>query len=167
MAQHQHDFCKKSFFMGAAPRFCVAALFCGQCYVRVDLKLDELEGQMKGLAFYFLLVGVLSVLVGMVWGIQMSATQDHGLSPAHGHLNLIGWVSMTLFALYYHVVPGAAQSRLAMIHFAVSVVGLIVLVPGIAIVLSGGTESLAKIGSMITVAAMLLFLAVVLRNRAA
>ncbi|QFT58324.1 hypothetical protein FIU94_05750 [Sulfitobacter sp. THAF37] len=122
---------------------------------------------MKGLSFYFLVVGVLSALVGMVWGIQMSATHDHGLSPAHGHLNLIGWVSMTLFALYYHAVPAAADSRLAKVHFAVSVVGLVVLVPGIAIVLSAGTELLAQVGSLVSVAAMLVFLAVVLRNRVA
>lgn len=122
---------------------------------------------MKGLPYYFLVVGVVSALAGMVWGIQMSATHDHGLSPAHGHLNLIGWVSMTLFALYYHAVPAAAQSRLAVIHFYVAVVGLVVLVVGIAIVLSDGAELLAQVGSLITVAAMLLFMVVVLRNRAA
>ena len=42
----------------------------------------------------FFLLAVISALGGMVWGIQMSASGDHSLSPAHGHLNLIGWVSL-------------------------------------------------------------------------
>ena len=60
---------------------------------------------MKGLAFHFFLVAAFCAALGMVWGIQMSASQDHTLSPAHGHLNLLGWVSMGMFGVYYAVTP--------------------------------------------------------------
>lgn len=120
---------------------------------------------MKGISLYFLLAGIVSGICGMVWGIQMSATQNHDLSPAHGHLNLIGWVGMTLFAMFYHGVPAAAQTGIARIHLIVSLTGLVLIVPGIAVVLSGGTDVLAKVGSVVALVSMLLFLAVVLRTR--
>ena len=67
---------------------------------------------MKSISFWFFILGVASVLIGMVWGIQMSATHDHLLSPAHAHLNLLGWVSFSIFAFYYHLVPDAAEGTL-------------------------------------------------------
>jgi len=60
---------------------------------------------MKGVANWFFTTAALCVLIGMAWGIQMAATGDHSLSPAHAHLNLVGWVTMGLFGLYYHNVP--------------------------------------------------------------
>jgi hypothetical protein len=135
------------------------------CSNAVSSGLTKKENKMKGLALYFVLAGVVSGLCGMLWGIQMSISGDHGLSPAHGHLNLLGWVSMTLFGLYYHGVPTAAESGLARVHLVVSLAGLVLIVPGIAVVLSGGTEMLAKIGSLVIVLGMLIFLGVVLRSR--
>ena len=41
---------------------------------------------------------VLLVVAGMIWGIVMAISQDHSTFPAHAHLNLLGWVSLFLFA---------------------------------------------------------------------
>ena len=41
-------------------------------------------------------------------GIAMAMRQDFTLAPAHAHLNLLGWVSMALYGLYYR---GAAVIR--------------------------------------------------------
>lgn len=119
---------------------------------------------MKGLSFAFMALAVLSALTGMAWGIQMSASGDHTLSPAHGHLNLLGWVSLSIFAMFYHLVPRAAEGKLAKVHFALALAGLVVIVPGIVMAISGTGEVLAKLGSVLTVASMLVFLAVVLRD---
>ncbi len=102
----------------------------------------------------------------MVWGIQMAISGKHDLSPAHGHLNLVGWVTTALFGLYYHAVPRAGEAALARLHFVVATAGVAVMVPGIAVALSEGGEALAAIGSIITLASMLIFLLTVLRNRA-
>ncbi|WP_244641026.1 hypothetical protein [Allosediminivita pacifica] len=40
---------------------------------------------MNGLAFAFMALGVFSALLGMARGIQMSASGDHGMAPAHAH----------------------------------------------------------------------------------
>ncbi|MHA6344573.1 hypothetical protein [Roseivivax sp. CAU 1761] len=118
---------------------------------------------MTGLSKGFMILAVLAALCGMAWGIQMSASGDHALAPAHGHLNLIGWVSLSIFAFYYHLVPAAAETLLARIHFALAVAGLVSVVPGIVFALQGTGETLAKLGSLLTILAMLTFLAVVLR----
>lgn len=119
---------------------------------------------MKGIAFWFLVLAVASVSIGMAWGIQMSASQNHVLAPAHGHLNLIGWVSFAVFAFYYHLVPEAAQGRLARVHLGLAVVGLVLMVPGIAFAILERGETLAKLGSIVTLLAFLTFGAVVLRQ---
>lgn len=122
---------------------------------------------MKGIAFWFFLVAVLSVTIGMAWGIQMSASGDHMLAGAHAHLNLVGWASLGLFGLYYHMVPAAAERPLARIHFIVAVAGVVAMVPGIALAITERGELLAIIGSLLTFASMLIFLYTVATNRTA
>lgn len=121
---------------------------------------------MRGISFAFLLSGTIAVLIGMAWGIQMSASADHTLSPAHAHLNLLGWVSFAIYGFYYHLVPAATVSRLAWAHFGVALLGLIVIVPGIAMAVTGAGETLAKIGSMLSILSALMFLIVLWRSRA-
>lgn len=119
---------------------------------------------MKGIPFYFIATAAVLGLCGMLWGIVMSATQDHLLSPAHAHLNLIGWVSMSLFGFYYHLVPAAAANVLAKVHYALATLGVILIVPGIVMAIQETGETLAKVGSVITVLSMILFIYTVLRH---
>ena len=71
------------------------------------------------------------LLVGMAFGIWMSATQDHSLAPAHAHLNLIGGVLLALFGTFYMLVPSAAESRLAKIQVGLTHVAIWFMFPGI------------------------------------
>lgn len=118
---------------------------------------------MKGVSHWFLLTGVISCVIGMAWGIHMSATGDHLLSPAHGHLNLIGWVMMAIFAFYYHLVPQAA-GKLAKIHYLISLATILILVPGISMAIASEADTLAKLGSVLGVISIVLFLYIVVRN---
>lgn len=119
---------------------------------------------MRGLAFWFMLCGVIAVLIGMTWGLRMAATGDHTMMPAHAHLNLVGFVSFEIFAFYYHVVPEAAEGALPRLHLALSFFGLIVMVPGIALALQQRTEALAITGAITSALGMLCFFVVVLRG---
>jgi hypothetical protein len=119
---------------------------------------------MRGVAFAFFASGSVAVLAGMVWGIQMSVTHDHGLAAAHAHLNLVGWVTLGLFGLYYAQTPAAAQSRLAWVHLALAIGGVVLMVPGIVLAIRGGNPALAAAGSMLTLASMVVFFATVLRH---
>ena len=119
---------------------------------------------MTGLPKLYFVTGAVFALIGMVWGIQMSATHDHTLSPAHGHLNLIGFVAMTLFGAYYALVPGAAASRVARVHYGLTVLAVVTLIPGIALAIASDWAVLAQIGSLLTVGSMALYLWIVLRT---
>lgn len=120
---------------------------------------------MKGLSFLLFTVAAVCALIGMGWGIQMSASGNHMLSPAHAHLNLLGWVSLGLFAVYYHLVPGAGATLLARVQAAFAIAGVVVIVPGIVMAITQSGEALAKIGSVLTIVSMLLFLVVVITTR--
>ena len=71
-------------------------------------------------------VSAVVLLVGMVAGIAMGIKQDFLLSPAHAHLNLVGFVLPFVAGLYYRVVPAAAASRLAAFQAPAALVGGIV-----------------------------------------
>ncbi|MCO5059305.1 MAG: hypothetical protein M9905_15790 [Rhizobiaceae bacterium] len=121
---------------------------------------------MNGISKMFFLTGAVFALVGMGWGIHMSASQDHLMAPAHGHLNLIGFVAMSVFGTFYALAPSTA-GRLALFHYLLTVAAVIVLIPGIAIAISGSGEALAKIGSVLAILSMAVFGLVVLRSPAA
>ncbi|NIY73459.1 hypothetical protein HCZ30_13590 [Marivivens donghaensis] len=120
---------------------------------------------MNSVSQRFFAFGALCALIGMAWGIVMSATGDHSLSPAHGHLNLIGFVASSVFGAYYALSPSAAASKLSNVHFWLAVLSVIVIVPGIVMALTEQGETLAKVGSILTILSMLLFFVTVLRNR--
>ena len=119
---------------------------------------------MKGISFYFMILAVLAVVLGMTWGIHMSATHSYNLAPAHAHLNLVGWVTMSIFAFYYHLVPSAADGILPKIHLGAAALGLVTMVPGIVMALRQQGETFAKVGSILTLLSVLLFLMVVLKS---
>ncbi|MBD3836864.1 hypothetical protein [Brevundimonas sp.] len=120
---------------------------------------------MNGVAFYFFLVAVFCVTGGMAWGIQMAISGEHLFAPAHAHLNLVGWATMGLFGLYYHSVPAAAARGLAKAHFVIALVGVVLMVPGIALAVSEKSEAVVAAGALVTFASMLVFLYTVATNR--
>jgi hypothetical protein len=119
---------------------------------------------MRDVAFVFFLSAVLCVTVGMAWGIQMAISQDHLLSGAHAHLNLVGWTTMALFGLYYHLTPHAAATWLARLHAGTAITGVLVIVPGIALSITTGASTLAAVGALLTALSMAIFLFTVLRH---
>ncbi|TAK50316.1 MAG: hypothetical protein EPO23_03715 [Xanthobacteraceae bacterium] len=111
-------------------------------------------------------ISVLILITGMLAGIAMGMTQSFTLAPAHAHLNLIGGVLLFLFGLYYRLVPAAAATRLARVQCGLHIVGALLFPIGIVIVLTAGPsqEIYPIAGSLIVLAAMVLFAVVVWRT---
>lgn len=65
----------------------------------------------------FVLTGLVFLLVGMALGLKMSMTQDFALHGLHAHLNLLGFVVMTLFGLCYRNWPKMKEGKLATVHY--------------------------------------------------
>jgi cbb3-type cytochrome oxidase subunit 1 len=102
---------------------------------------------------------VIAVLVGMSWGIVMAISQDHSAMPAHAHLNLLGWVSLFLFGIFYRLHPALEIARIALIQVCVWIIGTIILTIGVAMLHAGNKagEPFAGIGSFVLLGDMLLF----------
>lgn len=71
----------------------------------------------------FLLAGVFYLLVGMFLGNFMGRTADHSQMPTHAHIMMLGFVSMSIFAVIYHLWPAMQETALAKIHFALHQLG--------------------------------------------
>ena len=75
--------------------------------------------------------------VGILIGVTMAWWPMEHLvyRPAHAHAHLLGFVSMMIFGVAYHVIPRFAGNplrsrRMAMIHFWVANLGLAAMVGG-------------------------------------
>ena len=110
--------------------------------------------------------GILFLIVGMVWGIEMGIRQEFSLAPAHAHFNLIGGVLLFVFGLYYRMVPAAPKSALAKWQGSLHFVGALLFPVGVAVVIKQGTGFIVLpiIGSLIVVTAVALFAVIVFRT---
>jgi putative Mn2+ efflux pump MntP len=99
------------------------------------------------------------VIVGVIWGIIMGISEDHSSYPAHAHLNLLGWVSLFLFGIYYRLHPLLEGAKAAMVQVWVWIVGTIILAIGVALAHTGHAvgDPIAAVGSVIVLLDMLLF----------
>ena len=65
----------------------------------------------------WLKLAVAYLVIGVLMGIVMGATQDFRLAPVHAHINLLGWATLALAGLVYTLFPQAGESGLARLHF--------------------------------------------------
>jgi hypothetical protein len=102
---------------------------------------------------------VVLVVGGMIWGIAMGISGDHAAMPAHAHLNLLGWVSLFLFGIYYHLHPTLDRTRVALVQVWVWIAATVVMAVGIALAHTGhaGGDPIAAVSSLVVLADMMLF----------
>jgi hypothetical protein len=119
---------------------------------------------MAKLPLAFFTAAALCALAGMVWGVVMAATGDHSMMPAHAHLNLLGWATLALMGGFYALT--GAGGRVGWINFWFSTAGVVVAVPGVAVLLGGNPkgEIAATAGSILAIIGMLAFLLSILSN---
>ena len=112
-------------------------------------------------------LAVLFVIAGMAMGIGMAASQDHSIMPAHAHLNLLGWVSLFLFGIYYERRPALDASKLAVVQVVLWSVGTVALTVAVAAIHLGYTaaDPIAALASLVVLAGMVLFGYFVFRPR--
>jgi hypothetical protein len=94
---------------------------------------------MPRVALWFFAVAPLYVLIGMLLGIYMGASEDFKLYPAHAHLNLLGWVTMALYGTFYALARDASR-KFAWTTFWLNNAGVIILFPSLVMVLKFGEQ---------------------------
>ena len=72
---------------------------------------------MKNIDRLFVLTGLVFLLIGMALGLKMANTQDFTMHGLHAHLNLLGFVVMTLYGLCYRHWPRMQEGVLARVHY--------------------------------------------------
>jgi hypothetical protein len=118
------------------------------------------------LAYFCFIAAAVAALCGMSLGIFMGTREDFTLAPVHAHINLLGWVTLALYGLYHRGVA-RARNRLAWLQVGCGAAAVPVLTTGLAAYLQTGSTALAPliiVGSLLAVAGMLLFLAVLLAD---
>lgn len=114
-------------------------------------------------------VGSAAAVVGVGMGIGMGIAHDFTLTPVHAHINLLGWVSMMLFGLYYRGI--AATGAFAWIQAGMGSTGFVLMTGGLWLFLSDTSAEIGKhaatAGSFLVAGSFLLFLFGLLRVRRA
>jgi cbb3-type cytochrome oxidase subunit 1 len=107
----------------------------------------------------FLRIATLYLIVGVVMGFVMGITESFQYAPVHAHVNLLGWASLGLVGVIYHLYPAAAETLLARVHFWLHNLGLPVFMVALAVMFAGNPAANAgvKIGATMTVLGLVAF----------
>jgi hypothetical protein len=108
---------------------------------------------------WFFRFGVLAVLCGMGLGIWMGQQENFTLAPAHAHLNLVGFVLPFIFGFFYRSFPAAAAGLWPKVHFGLSILGVLMMIPSLSFLLLGNTTYLPVLiaGEFATALGMIIF----------
>lgn len=112
----------------------------------------------------FITTALLCLIVGEGVGIYMGMAQNFTLSPAHAHLNLLGWVTLAAFGLMHRAYPGLAKSRMAMPQCLMALFFNLAMPAGLAMMLLGGGDTLVKLASLGVILATAMFIAMFVRQ---
>jgi cbb3-type cytochrome oxidase subunit 1 len=122
---------------------------------------------MEGFVRGFIRASLVWLGVGVLIGVSMAFFPAQALAyrPAHVHANLLGFVSMMIFGVAYHVIPRFSgnplhQRRLGPVHLWTANLGLALLVSGwIARVWAWGAgEAMVRAGGAVSAVGVGLFI---------
>lgn len=108
----------------------------------------------------FFALGVICLFIGMAMGAHMGASEDFTLMPAHAHLNLLGWVTMAIYGTFYALTHASLNPRLAWTNFALAAIGVLLLIPSLALYLPAHDAKYIPgimAGEIATVSSLLVF----------
>ena len=100
-------------------------------YILVQVHFYNIGGVLLGVKF--LKIAVVYFAIAIILGLVMGIIHDFALTSIHAHLNLLGWVSMALFGVIYHLYPAAGETNLAKTHFWLHNLGVPIMQGGIAL----------------------------------
>src|SRR3990167_2689484 len=85
----------------------------------------------------FFMAASLYILVGVNWGLYMSTTHDFSTAPAHAHLNLLGWVSLSIMGGFYALLGKDTPPWLVKTNFILSCAGVVCMITGLGLMFTG------------------------------
>lgn len=103
-------------------------------------------------------IAVLYFAFAVIFGMAIGIMQKFQLTTVHVHANLLGWVSLALAGIIYHLYPSAGFSSLGKWHFWLHNIGLPLMVAGLFVKMMELSElPLIEIGGTLAIIGILLF----------
>jgi hypothetical protein len=121
----------------------------------------------KAIDTTYVAIGALWLVLGMVLGIVMGATENFLFTPVHAHINLVGFACHSVFGMAYRQWPMMKASRLAFYQFWIFVIATPITLIGLAFTLTGGPVAPTIIGSLGLVIGASLFCVLIWQTRLA
>ena len=121
---------------------------------------------MPNVSNYYFGTAIVFLIAGIMIGLHMSITHSYAPAGAHAHINLLGWVTMSLFGTYLALNPQKARWPLARIQYYIYTAGVLVMTPSLYMLLSGytGAEPVVAVASLVTFAGVILFAYIIFRK---
>ena len=120
---------------------------------------------MKAIDTTYVAIGALWLVLGMVLGITMGATENFLFTPVHAHINLVGFACHSIFGMAYRQWPTMKASSLAPYQFWIFVAATPVTLIGLVFTLTGGPMAPTIIGSLGLVIGAALFCVLIWQAR--
>lgn len=107
---------------------------------------------LPGLARVQFRAATLYLMAGLVLGIVMAASGNFALKGVHGHMHLLGWVTLALTGVVYAAAPEVAKGKLARWHVILHNLGLPIMLVALAAYLSGmaAAEPAIAVGAVLS-----------------
>ena len=114
---------------------------------------------MHGIGKWFFLTAIAYGLLGMLLGLHMGVSKDHGQMPTHAHIMVIGWVSFAIFGMFYSGFGAHVPKVLSYLHFIAAELSFAGMAASLWLVYSGETqyEPVLAITSIAYAASFVLF----------
>lgn len=124
---------------------------------------------MPAISRFYFMTAICFLIAGIVLGLKMGNTHDYAAVGAHAHINLLGWVTMSIFGIYHALNPSGASSRLARLQAYIYVPGVLVMAIGLYLLLTGtqAAEPVVAVASLAVFVGVLMFGAIIYRTRTA
>jgi len=124
---------------------------------------------MPAISRFYFMTAICFLIAGIVLGLKMGSTHDYAAVGAHAHINLLGWVTMSIFGIYHALNPSGASSRLARLQAYIYVPGVLVMAIGLYLLLTGtqAAEPVVAVASLAVLVGVLMFGAIIYRTRTA
>lgn len=118
---------------------------------------------MSKITVWFIRFAIIYFLIAILLGIHMSMSGAvYPWMPIHAHFNLLGWMSMMIYGVGYHILPRFSgkplfSDALAMAQLWLSNIGLVGMAAGWWVKAAGGSNAVLLIFSLIEALSVVFF----------
>ena len=90
--------------------------------------------------YVFFAAACFYIMIGVCWGMYMGITHDTATAPGHAHLNLLGFVSLSIMGGFYALLGKETPGWLIATNFGLMNLGVCLLAPALFLLLSQRVE---------------------------